>query len=206
MPNILLVAVLLIGGGLVSHAVFADDCKRVVVTAKDGYTNVRSSPRVVSDNLVAAFPAGIVVDPDDDSALEDTGSSRWTQVRSPASGWVHNSQITTLDCDAPSGVDPSAAIDAIERLARQARGGNQASTASFLALSRGVDGSAAEVYAEVLGAWAKQSPETLVAAVAKQPFAIRRTVRDMVAFGLEGGSLAARGRIRAEIVRQGVDW
>lgn len=206
MPNPLLAAVLLIGGGLVSAPVLADDCTRVVVTAKDGYTNVRSAPRVASDNLVAALPSGIAVQLIDDRAAEETGASRWTQVRSPAPGWIHNSQITTLGCDAPSGVDPNAAIDAIERLARQARGGNQASTASFLALSRGVDGSLAEVYAEALGAWATQSPATLVAAVAKQPFAIRRTVRDMVAFALEGASLAARGRIRAEIVRQGVDW
>jgi hypothetical protein len=155
MPNIFLAAVFFIGGGLVSHTTVADDCKRVVVTAEDGYTNVRSAPHVVSDNLVAAFPSGITVDLAADKAVKDTWPSHWTQVRSPAAGWVHNTQITTLDRDAYSGVAPNAATDAIERLARQARGGNQASTASFLALSRGVDGSAAEAYAEALGAWAK---------------------------------------------------
>ncbi len=206
MPNILLVALLLIAGGLVSDRAFADDCKRVVITAEDGYSNVRSAPRVANDNLVAAFPSGITVEPGDDRAAKGTRPSSWTQVRSPAAGWVHNSQITRLDCDAPSGVDPNAGNDAIERLARQARGGNPASTASFLALSRGVDGSAAEFYAEALGAWATQSPDTLVAAVAKQPFAIRRAVRDLIAYALEGESLAARGRIRVEMVRQGVEW
>ena len=196
---------LLIVVGCVSQIVLAGDCKRVVVTASDGYTNVRSEPRVSSHNLVAAFPSGIVVDLSGDSDGQ-ARSKDWTQVNSPASGWVHNSQITTLDCDAPSGVAPDAAANAIERLARQARGGNKNSTASFLAMARGVDGSLAEIYAEEIGAWAKRSPETLVAALADQPFDIRRAVRDMVAFSLEGAPLEARGRIRAEIVRQGVDW
>ena len=205
MTNPFVAAVLLVAGALVSQTVSAEDCKRVVVTASDGYTNVRSEPRVSSHNLVAAFPSGIVVDLNGDSDGQ-ARSKQWTHVNSPASGWVHNSQITTVDCDAPSGVAPDAASNAIEQLARQARGGNKNSTASFLAMARGVDGSLAETYAEAVGAWAKQSPETLVAALADQPFDIRHAVRDMVAFSLEGASLAARGRIRAEILRQGVEW
>jgi hypothetical protein len=205
MTNTFLAAVLLIGGAFASQTLLAEDCKRVVVTASDGYTNVRSEPRVSSHNLVAAFPSGIVVDLSGDSDGQ-ARPKQWTYVNSPASGWVHNSQITTLDCDAPSGVAPDAASNAIEQLVRQARGGNKNSTASFLAMARGVDGSLAEIYAEEIGAWATRSPETLVAALADQPFEIRRAVRDMVAFSLEGAPLEARGRIRAEIVRQGVDW
>ena len=196
---------LLIVVACVSQVVLAGDCKRVVVTASDGYTNVRSEPRVSSHNLVAAFPSGIVVDPSADSDKQ-ARSKNWTHVNSPVPGWVHKSQITTLDCDASSGVAPDAAANAIEQLARQARGGNKNSTASFLAMARGVDGSLAELYAEEIGAWAKRSPETLVAAIAGQPFDIRRAVRDMVAFSLEGAPLEARGRIRGEIIRQGVEW
>lgn len=205
MTNPFVAAVLLVAGALVSQTVSAEDCKRVVVTASDGYTNVRSEPRVSSHNLVAAFPSGIAVDLSGDSGGQ-VRSKNWTHVNSPASGWVHNSQITILDCDAASGVAPDAASNAIEQLARQARGGNKNSTASFLAMARGVDGSVAEIYAEEIGAWAKRSPQTLVAALADQPFDIRRAVRDMVAFSLEGAPLEARGRIRGEIIRQGVEW
>lgn len=62
MPNAHPLATILSVGGFVSQPALADDCKRVVVTASVGYTNVRGQPRAASDNLVAAFPTGTVVD------------------------------------------------------------------------------------------------------------------------------------------------
>jgi hypothetical protein len=185
--------------GIVQGPAVAGDCNRFAVTAGDGYTNVRSTPRIESDNLVAAFPTGTVVGGVDGA---DKEAPAWIQVSTPAWGWIHNSQLMSIGCDGSAAISPDSGLQAIQRLASKARAGDRRASASFLAMARGVDGSLADAYLDEISDWAAEQPATLATSIMKQPAVIREAALEMVDLSLEGASLETRGRFRIEMVRQ----
>jgi len=198
-----LLALLLVGTFTLPVSVHGGDCYRFVVTAADGYTNVRAGPRVEADNLVAALPTGTVVDADDDVGGRATGPSAWVHVASPVHGWIHGSQLTKIPCDRSAGPSSEAGLRAIQRLAAQARAGEPTATASFLAMSRGVDGSLADVYLDEIRDWAINQPASLAKSLGGRPKATRDAALEMIGLALEGASLDQRGRFRMEMLRAG---
>ncbi len=61
MRNCRIPRVMLVGCYLPPGIAGAENCNRFVISSNDGYTNVRSQPRVSDDNLVAAIPTGAVI-------------------------------------------------------------------------------------------------------------------------------------------------
>jgi hypothetical protein len=192
--------ILLVGCCLVLEIALAGECNRFVVSSREGYTNVRSEPRVSADTLVAAIPAGAVIDGSPGAARQYLGGKGWQRVDSPVAGWIHGSQLKAIGCEGPVTGSADAGLKAIVRLAHKARFGDKRAAQGFLALSRGVDGALAEVYVDEIGNWALKEPATLAAALRGQSGPIRDAAMEMIDLGLEGASLDQRGRFRIELL------
>lgn len=185
----------LLGGFGAGEFALGGDCRRFAVTASDGYTNVRSGPRVEAGNVVAALPTGTgihVVDTDPGT------SGRWRRIESPVDGWIHRSQLTGFDCDSNPDISSNAGLAAIERLAGRGRSGDEKSAGTFLAMSRGVDGSLADAYAEEIADWAAANPVALAALLRRQPSETQAAALGLLDFGF--GTEASRARSRFEAV------
>jgi hypothetical protein len=194
---------ILLGWSAVLGVAYSGECNRYAVSASDGYTNVRSEPRVSDANLVAALPAGAIVDLSPKASSPGAERKGWQHVDSPVAGWIHGSQLTAVGCEGSVPGSRDAGLDAIVRLARQARSGDQGATRSFLAMSRGIDGALAEVYVDEISDWTLHEPSTLAAALKDQSEPIRDDALKMIDLGLAGVSLEKRGRFRIEILRSG---
>jgi hypothetical protein len=201
MRHPLILGLILLGWAAFQGVAESGDCNRFVVTASDGYTNVRSQPRVTGDNVVGAVPSGAVLDVYPQTSSPGAGPRRWHHVQSPVPGWIHDSQLTAIGCEGAVARSRDVGLNAVVRLARQARKGDNRAAATFLALARGVDGALAEVYADEIGDWAGTEPSTLATALKAQPEPIRAAALEMVALGLEGASLEKRGRFRIDMLR-----
>lgn len=197
-----LTAILWIGACAAPVLAVAADCGHYIISAADGYTNVRSAPRVARNNLVAALPTGAPVEAAAQPVDRDTRRSTWIQVEVPVSGWVHGSQLTAIDCNASPRMPSDAGLAAITRLAARARAGNASAGASFLGLARGVDGALAEAYRDAIGTWATERPATLAVLIKRQPQVIRSAALEQIGIALEGASLETRGRFRIEMIRR----
>jgi hypothetical protein len=156
------------------------DCQKFAVTAADGYANVRSTPHVKIDNVVAALASGMSIE-----VINQTKG--WSQIHSPVQGWIAGTQISRLPCDSAVGVSSSAGLVAIERLGRQAASGNQKSATTFLKMSRGVDGSLADAYAEAITEWAGRNAAWLLSRLNAQSPAVRQAALRLLAAGFGAG-------------------
>jgi hypothetical protein len=139
-----------------------------VVTARDGYAHIRSTPRSDRPNLVASVPVGMSVRVE----VPDDGDVRWLRIDSPVNGWIHRSQVTAFTGGHAPPFEIGAGSAAIQRLAREGRSGNAQAATSFMLFI--TDGEFSEVWADALLQWAIARPGSLIALLKKQ----KRTVRD----------------------------
>jgi hypothetical protein len=172
----------------------AIDCQNSVVTAADGYANVRLTPRVTGGNVVAALASGM--------SIEIIKQAKgWFQINSPVQGWIAGTQISRFPCDAAVGVSSRAGLAAIDRLGRQAASGDQQSAATFLRVSRGVDGSLADAYAEAITEWAGRDAAWLLSRLNAQPPAVRQAALTILALGSGAGQSRERQLFEATLQR-----
>jgi hypothetical protein len=163
----------------------AGNCQRFAVTAADGYANVRSTPRVKVDNVVAALASGM--------SIEVVKRAKgWSQITSPVPGWIAGTQLSRIPCDSTVGVSSSAGLAAIDRLGSRAAAGDRAAAATFLKLSRGVDGSLADAYAEAITAWAGRDAALFLSRLNAQPLAVSQAALRLLAVGFGGGQSQER--------------
>jgi hypothetical protein len=185
---------MLVGCYLLPGIAGAENCNRFVVSSNDGYTNVRSQPRVSDDNLVAAIPTGAVIEVSPGAARPYPGGPGWQHVDLPVVGWIHGSQVQAIGCDGLM-TDPwDGGPKAIVQLARKARSGDQRAAQGFLAMSLAVDGALGEVYVDAITDWALNEPAALAAALRGQSDPIRDAAMAMIDLGLAGAPLEKRAR------------
>src|SRR5262245_34239148 len=103
-----------------------------------------------------------------------TQAKGWFQINFPVQGWIAGTQLSRLLCDSAIGVSSSVGLAAIDRLGRQAASGDQKSAATFLKMSRGVDGSLADAYAEAITTWAGRNASLLHSSLNAQPPVVRQ--------------------------------
>ncbi len=167
----------------------ADSCKKSVVVSKDGYANVRSSPQVRKDNIIGTFPIGL---PFEQVRLRDG----WINIRAPLSGWIKNSQVSKLSCDAATKLLLEEGLSAISRFGEQAIAGNLTSAEIFLRMTQNLDGVVAEAYLISVTDWASQNPSFLVSVLQRQSSVIRHSILDDLNTGL--GDKKSPQRIKFE--------
>ena len=172
----------------------AIDCQKFAVTAADGYANVRSTPHVKVDNVVAALASRMSIE-----VIKQ--AKGWFQINSPVQGWIAGTQISRFPCDSAVGISSSAGLVVIDRLARQAAAGNQKSAATFLKMSRGVDGSLADAYAEAITEWAGRNASWLLSRLNAQPPAVRQAALRLLAVGFGAGQSRERQLFEAALHR-----
>lgn len=163
----------------------ADSCQKSVVVSPDGYTNVRSTPQVNKDNIVGTLPIGLSFE----QAYLQYG---WVNIRAPFSGWVKDSQVSTLSCDAAIKLLIEEGLSAISRLKKEAIAGNLTSAEAFLRMAQGLDGIVFETYLSSLIDWASQNPSFLVSILQRQSSIIRHSVLDDLNTGLGTKTSAER--------------
>jgi hypothetical protein len=170
----------------------AIDCQKFAVTAADGYANVRSTLHVKVDNVVAALASGMSIE-----VIKQ--AKGWFQISFPVQGWIAGTQISRYPCDSAVGVSSTAGLAAIDRLGKQAASSDQKSAATFLKLSRGVDGSLADAYAEAITEWAGRDASLLLARLNAQPPAVRQAALRLLAVGFGVGQSRERHLFEATL-------
>jgi hypothetical protein len=148
--------------------VIADSCQKSVVVSRDGYANVRSSPQVRKDNIIGTLPIGL---PFEQVRLRHG----WINIRAPLSGWIKNSQVSKLSCDAATKLLLEEGLSAISRFGKQAIAGNLTSAEIFLRMPQRLDGFVAEAYLISVTDWASQNPSFLVSVLQRQSSVIRHS-------------------------------
>ena len=147
----------------------ADSCQKFVVFSRDGYVNVRSSPQVKKNNIVGTLPIGM--------SFEQVGwRYSWVNIRRPIFGWIKDSQISRLSCDAATKLLLEDGLSAISRFGQQATGGNVTAAEIFLRMAQGLDGIVAETYLTLLTDFVAQNPAFFVSVLQQQSSFIRQAV------------------------------
>lgn len=174
---------------LLSSPAIAQTCQQSVVVSRDGYANVRYSPRARRDNIIGTLPLGIALEP---------SSQRygWVQIQSPIVGWLKQGQVSKLSCDAAFNLLLEKGVPAIAHLGSQAILGNATSAEAFLQMARGLDGVMAETYGTTLKDWIARNPSFLVAVLQRQTPTIRYAVLDTINTNL--GAKQSRDRRQFE--------
>jgi hypothetical protein len=185
-----------------SSALAADRCLDLVVTSGDGYANVRSQPKSAPGNLIGALPTGAAAKTAVSQAGKPVKMDGWYRLVEPFSGWIHSSQVDDSGCGKPVRVSADRALNAIERLARQGRAGDAGAAASFLALSRALDGYLADTYLDTMRRWALSDPESLAMWLVRQPAAIRNAAWDYIEIGLDTATAEQRERLDLRIIQE----
>ena len=188
-----LVALLLVclGHGQVARG---GDCQHFAVTSADGYANVRSTPRVESGNVVAVLPTG--------TPIESAGRRRgWLRMKSPLAGWIARSQVSGFPCGSAARVSSNAGLAAIDRLGGRGQAGDEPAAATFLMMSRWVDGSLAEAYAGAIADWAVRDADSLISLLERQSEAVREAALKLLDFGLGSEAPGERRRFEAVVAR-----
>ncbi|MFM7440376.1 MAG: hypothetical protein ACKO2V_17560 [Snowella sp.] len=157
--------------------VLADSCQKSVVVSRDGYANVRSSPQVKKDNIIGTLPIGL-------SFEQVRLRNGWVNIRTPLSGWIKDSQVSKLSCDAATKLLLEEGLSAISRFGKQAIAGDSTSAEIFLRMAQNLDGIVAETYLTSLTDWASQNPSFLVSVLQQQSSIIRSSVLDDLNAGL----------------------
>lgn len=155
----------------------ADSCQKSVVVSRDGYANVRSSLQVKKDNIIGTLPIGL-------SFEQVRLRNGWVNIRTPLSGWIKDSQVSKLPCDAATKLLLEEGLSAISRFGKQAIAGDSTSAEIFLRMAQNLDGIVAETYLTSLTDWASQNPSFLVSVLQQQSSIIRSSVLDDLNAGL----------------------
>jgi len=155
----------------------ADSCQKSVVVSRDGYANVRSSPQVKKDNIIGTLPIGL-------SFEQVRLRHGWVNIRAPFLGWIKNSQVSKLSCDAATKLLLEEGLSAISRFGKKAIAGDSTSAEIFLRMAQSLDGVVAETYLTSLTDWASQNPSFLVSVLQQQSSIIRSSVLDDLNTGL----------------------
>jgi len=174
----------------------AGGCQAFSVSATDGYANVRMTPGVTAQNSVAALPSGTSI------TVVRTDGDGWLQIESPVQGWIARTQTASRPCESAAGVSATKGLAAIARLAKEAIAGDRGSAATFLRMSRGLDGSFADAYGEAITHWAARNPTSLVARLEREPPAVRAAALESLAFGWGTGSRKERRQFEAALARR----
>lgn len=155
----------------------ADSCQKSVVISRDGYANIRSSPQVKKNNIVGTLPIGM-------SFEQVRLRYGWVNIRRPISGWIKNSQISRLSCDAATKLLLEDGLSAISHFGQQATTGNLTAAEIFLRMAQGLDGVVAETYLTLLTDFVSQNPAFFVSVLQQQSSVIRHVVLEDLNTGL----------------------
>jgi hypothetical protein len=167
----------------------ADSCQKSVVVSRDGYINVRSSPQIRKDNIIGTLPIGL-------SFEQIHLRHGWINIRAPLSGWIKDSQVSKLSCDAATKLLLEEGLFTISRFGKQAIAGNLTSAEIFLRMPQSLDGFVAEAYLISVTDWASQNPSFLVSVLQRQSSVIRHSILDDLNTGL--GDKKSPQRIKFE--------
>ena len=198
MPRLAAAITLFLALVLPGEPVCAGECRKFMVTAADGYANVRSHPQVKSNNVVAALPSGTGIE------IIKKGK-HWYRINAPVEGWIAGTQISRFSCRSGSGVSTTLGEAAVARLGKQAASGDRRAAEIFIKMARGVDGSFAEGYAEAITLWAGHDPSSLLSVLDKQPPSVLKAVLALLDFGFGVGPSAPREQFEAALGRLPAD-
>jgi hypothetical protein len=168
-----------------------NDCAILRVSTQDGYANVRSTPQVVTGNIVGAMPDGMELKP-------RRTEKDWIKVETPLSGWIHRTQAK--DC-AFEDETSDASLRAVMRVAQRAAEGDRTSMSALLRLSRAMDGSLSEGYGEAVAELAGRHPKLLIDALSTECTEVRRSALELLQFGLGKGPSAERQRFESAVAK-----
>jgi hypothetical protein len=157
--------------------VVAESCQKFFVTATDGYVNIRSSPQIQGNNVIATLPSG-------SSVQLSEGHQKWLKIKLPLAGWLAGSQISRISCDQGRDLLIELGLPTIIKLGNKAANGYQKDAETLVKMSAYIDGIVEENYATVIVQWANQNPKFLVAILDYQSPTIRRAVLSSLDFGL----------------------
>ena len=166
-------SLLLTGNSIVG----AESCQKFFVTARDGYVNIRSSPQIQGNNVIATLPSG-------SSVQLSERSQKWLKIKLPLAGWLAGSQISRISCDQGRNLLIELGLPTIIKLGKKAAIGYQKDAETLVKMSPYIDGIVEENYARVIVQWANQNPKFLVAILDRQSPTIRRAVLSSLDFGL----------------------
>jgi hypothetical protein len=166
-------SLLLTGNSIVS----AETCQKFFVTAPDGYVNIRSSPQIQGNNVIATLPSG--------SSVQLSERERnWLKIKLPLVGWLAGSQISRISCDRGRDLLIDLGLPTIVKLGKKATSGYQKDAEILVKMSPYLDGIVEENYAKVIVEWANQNPKFLVVILDRQSPTIRQAVLSSLDFGL----------------------
>jgi len=157
--------------------VVAESCQKFFVTATDGYVNIRSSPQIQGNNVIATLPSG-------SSVQLSERHQKWLKIKLPLVGWLAGSQISRISCDRGRDLLINLGLPTIMKLGKKAVIGYQKDAETLVKMSAYIDGIVEENYATVIVQWANQNPKFLVAILDYQSPTIRRAVLSSLDFGL----------------------
>jgi hypothetical protein len=157
--------------------VVAESCQKFFVTATDGYVNIRSSPQIQGNNVIATLPSG-------SSVQLSERHQKWLKIKLPLAGWLAGSQISRISCDQGRDLLIELGLPTIIKLGKKAAIGYQKDAETLVKMSAYIDGIVEENYATVIVQWANQNPKFLVAILDYQSPTIRRAVLSSLDFGL----------------------
>lgn len=157
--------------------VVAESCQKFFVTATDGYVNIRSSPQIQGNNVIATLPSG-------SSVQLSERHQKWLKIKLPLAGWLAGSQISRISCDQGRDLLIELGLPTIIKLGNKAANGYQKDAETLVKMSAYIDGIVEENYATVIVQWANQNPKFLVAILDYQSPTIRRAVLSSLDFGL----------------------
>lgn len=163
----------------------ADSCQKSVVVSRDGYANIRSSPQVKKHNIIGTLVIGM-------SFEQIHRRYGWVNIRTPVSGWIKDSQIARMSCDAATKLFLEDGLSAISRFSKQAIRGNLTAAEIFLRMAQGLDGIVAETYLTSLTDFVSQNPAFFVSVLQQQSSLMRQAVLDDLNTGLGAKKSAER--------------
>ena len=152
-------------------------CQKLSVVSTDGYSNIRSQPKVEPGNIIVSLVAGSGVN-------QIHQNQRWIQVDQPVKGWIAKSQVENISCNRATEILINSGLPVISTLNRQAIEGNLEAANTIIKMASGVDGITAEAYAIEISTWATANPNFLFSALEKQPKKTRQSFFDLLDFGL----------------------
>lgn len=160
-----------------NSTLMAETCQQFFVTSSDGYVNIRSSPEIKGNNVIATLPSG--------SSVQLTERHQtWLKIKLPLTGWLAGNQISRVSCDQGHNLLINLGLPTMNKLGKNAAGGNQKAAETLVKMSPYVDGIVQEAYAGVLVKWADHNPKFLVSILDRQTQAIRQSVLFSLDFGL----------------------
>jgi hypothetical protein len=160
-----------------NSTVIAETCQKFFITAPDGYVNIRSSPQIQGNNVIATLPSG--------SSVQLSERERnWLKIKLPLVGWLAGSQISRISCDHGRDLLINLGLPTIMKLGEKATNGYQKDAEILVKMSPYLDGIVEENYAIVIVQWANHNPRFLVSILDNQSQTVRQSVLSSLDFGL----------------------